>query len=409
MSNNNSQFNLSRIRHQFPALRRSDGVVQAAVFSDAPGGTQMPMDVIEAMSGYLHKGTANLGGVFSTSLETAELVKQARSITGQFLNAPQNCIVFGANMTSLTFSFSRAISRTWQAGEEIIVSMLDHDANITPWVLAAEERGCTVHKMTVTDEVNLSVSELQRLLSEKTCLVAFTLASNVTGSITPARELIQAAHDAGVKVFVDAVHYAAHHLIDVSELDTDFLVCSPYKFCGPHLGVLYGKSELLESIEPYKVRASINHPPGSWENGTQNFEAIAGLIACIRYHGWLTDSKPDRAGLENSAHWISQHEEHISEQFLKGCRDIDGVTLYGSPETLNRTPTFALTKAGRSSAQLAELLAERGVYAWSGHCYALDLIRHLRLESFDGVLRIGFVHYHTEDEVFRVLNALEDI
>ena len=408
MANNHIRLDLERIRQQFPALTRPDGK-NPAVFSDAPGGTQIPRNVIQSMSSYLEMGIANLDGCFPTSKETNALMSETRQAVQRFLNAPDNSIVFGANMTSMTFAFSRAISRIWQPGDEIIVSTLDHDANITPWKMVAEERGCVVHQLDITQEQNLSVEELGRYLSSKTRLVAFTLASNSTGSVTPARELIEATHRVGAQVYVDAVHYAAHCLIDVKELNTDFLVCSAYKFCGPHLGLLYGKPELLNSIKPCKVRPAHDYAPNSWETGTQNFEAIAGLRACIDYHAWLSGSGSSRDGLKASACLIEDHERRLSRLFLDGCNSIRHLTVYGSPTVEHRTSTFALTKAGQSPEELSQRLSERGVYTWAGHFYAVDLVKRLQLEKSGGFLRVGFVHYNTEDEVSRVLNELEDL
>ena len=408
MTKQHTPTDLQRIREQFPALGRLEGN-EKAIYSDSPGGTQVPISVIDAMSDYQQAGSANLGGFFATSEETMALVEQARKAAGQLLNAPADGIVFGSNMTSLTLALSRAIANTWQTGDEIIVSSLDHDANITPWVLAAKERGCTVRTMDFTASQNLSVTELERLLSGRTRLVAFTLASNVTGSITPATELIKAAHSVNALVHVDAVHYTAHRLPDVQALDTDFLACSAYKFCGPYLGVLYGRPELLGSLKPYKVRASQDQPPWCWETGTQNFTAIAGLLACIKYHGWLTGSGQDRKGLQASANWIEGHEQQLSQRFLDGLKGMDGFTLYGPDTTVGRTPTFALAHHQHSSARLAQRLAHHGIYTLSGHFYALDLLDRLNLQERDGLLRIGFVHYHTLAEIDRVLNVLGDI
>ncbi|MBO9494617.1 cysteine desulfurase-like protein [Thalassotalea sp. G20_0] len=408
MEKQHNSTSLQRIREQFPALERLEGN-QRAVYSDAPGGTQVPVSVISAMSDYQQSGSANLGGFFATSEETMALLERAREAAGQLLNAPADSIAFGANMTSLTLALSRAIARTWHKGDEIVVSSLDHDANITPWVLAAEERGCTVRTMDFTASQNLCVTELERLLSDRTRLVAFTLASNVTGSITPASELIRAAHSVNALVHVDAVHYTAHRLPDVQALNVDFLTCSAYKFCGPYLGVMYGRPELLGSLKPYKVRAANDQPPWCWETGTQNFTAIAGLLACIQYHGWLTGSDHDRKGLQMSASWIEEHEQQLSQRFLDGLKHMTGFTLYGSDTTVDRTPTFALAHHRQSSARLAQLLARQGIYTWSGHFYALDLLDRLKLQERDGLLRIGFVHYHTPEEIDRVLNVLADI
>ena len=369
----------------------------------------MPDCVIHAMSDFLCKGVANLGGSFATSLETSALLEQGRKAAQLFLNAPDNSIVFGANMTSLTFALSRAIGRCWQPEDEVIVSALDHDANITPWRIAADEAGGHIRLLPITDEENLSLADLQQALTDKTKLVAFTLASNVTGNITPAKELIKAVHDMGALVYVDAVHYAAHHLVDIQVLNPDFLVCSAHKFCGPHLGVLYGRPELLESIIPYKVQPAPDYTPICWETGTQNFEAIAGFIACVEYHCKLSGKTLDRQALISSADNIVSHEQLLSQVFLEGCQAIPGLTIYGSQTVHNRTPTFAVTHNHKTANELTDVLAQQGIYTWAGHFYAQNLIKHYQLQDIGGFLRIGFVHYNTAEEVNRVLNALEDL
>lgn len=407
MSVNHSQLGLDLIRQQFPALSRLAGNQQkTAIFADAPGGTQMPQCVINGMSNYLQHGTANLDGFFPTSQETNELMQQARTAAQLFLNAPDNSVVFGANMTSLTFNISRAISRTWQENDEIVVSALDHDANISPWVIAAKERGCTIRQLDIDESCNLSIKALKNCINDNTRFVAFTLASNATGSITPAKALIKEAHEVGALVYVDAVHYAAHHLIDVQALAVDFLVCSAYKFCGPHLGLLYGKPELLNTIQPYKVRPAHNTAPNCWETGTQNFEAVAGLVACISYYAELSGVELSRQSLISSTEWIEFHENHLSQIFLDGCRTMPKIQLYGSKITESRTSTFALTIRGLSASEASKRLATQGIYTWAGHFYAVDLLQRLNLQDTGGFLRIGFVHYNTEEEVHRVLNAL---
>lgn len=369
----------------------------------------MPQGVIHAMSDYLYKGTSNLGGTFATSLETDALLEQGRKAAQLFLNAPHNSIVFGANMTSLTFAFSRAMGKRWQPGDEIIVSALDHDANITPWRIAADEAGAYTRQLPVSDNGNLSLEDLRQALTDKTRLVAFTLASNATGSITPARELTKAAHKVGALVYVDAVHYAAHHLIDVQELNPDFLVCSAYKFCGPHLGILYGRPELLESITPYKVRPAPDYTPNCWETGTQNFEAIAGFIACVEYHCKLSGNALGRQALINSTANIVSHEQLLSQIFMEGCQAIPDLTIYGPQIIHKRTPTFAVTHNHKTADELSGTLAQQDIYTWAGHFYARDLVRHYQLQDIGGFLRIGFVHYNTVAEVNRVLSALKNL
>ncbi|MBA3710656.1 MAG: cysteine desulfurase-like protein, partial [Planctomycetes bacterium] len=281
-----SAFDPQSVRPQFPSLSREVSG-RAAIFADGPGGTQTPQAVTSAMTAYLQRSNANLGGVFATSLETGEVVARGRRAAAAFLNAPSaETIVFGQNMTSLAFAMSRAIARTWAPGDEVVVTALDHDANVAPWMLAAEDRGATVRTVPFDPrECTLSVKTFGEALSARTRLVAIGMASNAVGSIVDIAPLIAAAHRVGALVFVDAVHYAPHRALDVRALDCDFLACSAYKFCGPHLGLLYAKAEHLASLSAYKVRPSSAVAPGKWETGTQNFEAIAGLTACLGYLG----------------------------------------------------------------------------------------------------------------------------
>jgi len=407
-------FNPYPLRSQFPALRQEMNG-QPVVFLDGPGGTQVPNRVIKAMSHYLIQGSSNLGGPFLTSQQTNETLAAARHAIQQLYHAnrPEE-IIFGQNMTSLTFAFSRALARTWQAGDEIIVTRLDHDANISPWLMAAEDRGVTVRWLDFRPEdCSLRLDQLPDLLNAKTRLVAVTFASNAVGSITDVQQVVQMAHQVGALVYVDSVHYAPHGLIDVQVLDCDFLVSSVYKYFGPHTGALYGKYEHLERLTPYKVRPSSNEPPGKWETGTQSFESLAGVAAAVDYLSKLGGPKgTTREQIVRAMGRIKQYEMEISERFLRGAAAIPGLRVYGVTdiECLEyRTPTFAVSLEGYTPEQVATRLGEQGIFVWDGHYYAIAVMERLGLLDKGGLVRIGFVHYNTIDEVDRVLKALNDL
>lgn len=405
---------LPRLRAQFPALAREfEG--RAVIYADGPGGTQVPRSVTAAMTAYLATSNANFGGVFTTSRETNALVSDVRMGVAQFLNAagPEE-IIFGQNMTSLTFAMSRALARTWQAGDEIIVTTLDHDANVQPWRMAAEDRGVIVRTLAFTrSDLTLSVADLSRLLTPRTRLVALTAASNAVGTMVGLQPLIAAAHGVGALTYVDAVHYAPHGIIDVQALGCDFLACSAYKFSGPHLGIQYGRRALLESLTAYKVRPSSTLPPGKWETGTQNTEAIAGLQACLTHIAELGGEQPHalstRVNLTAGMQRIMAHEQSLSARFLAGLATIPGITVYGHTAldlVHLRTPTFGIAIASRTPRQASEFLAARGIFVWDGHFYAQGVIEQLGLADRGGLLRIGFAHYTTCDEIDSVIAAL---
>ncbi len=400
------------LRAQFPALQQEVNG-KTAVFLDGPGGTQSPQSVIDAMSGYLKFGSSNLGGPFLTSRHADEVVAQARAAMKDFLNArrPEE-IAFGQNMTSLTFSISRAISRTWQAGDEIIVTRLDHDANISPWLMAAEDKGVTVRWLDFNPEdCTLKLETLPDLLNEKTRLLAITYASNAVGSISDVTRATKLAHEAEALVYIDSVHYAPHGSIDVQAIDCDFLVCSVYKFFGPHTGVLYGKYDLLESLTAYKVRPAPGHAPGKWETGTQSFESLSGVTAAINYLAAIGgDEGSRRQQLVRAMQVTKQHEMALSERFLVGVTAVPGLRVYGitDVERLNeRTPTFAISLDGYTPAEVAEELGEEGIFVWHGHYYAIAVMERLGLLEKGGLVRIGFAHYNTVDEVDRLIAVLQ--
>lgn len=410
------------VRGHFPSLTR-EFAGRPVVYADGPGGTQVPAVVPAAMAAYLATSNANFGGRFITSRETNALVADVRTGVAHLLNAASpDEIVFGQNMTSLTFAMSRAVARTWQPGDEVIVSALDHDANVQPWRLAAEERGAVVRLLPCErGDLGLSVERLVGLLSPRTRLVALTCASNAVGTLVDLPPLIHAAHAVGALCYLDAVHYAPHGVIDVQALDCDFLACSAYKFSGPHLGILYGRHALLESLTAYKVRPSSSVSPGKWETGTQNTEALSGLHACLGYFAALghdatlgdgTDALPSRAALSHAQARIHAHELELTRRFLTGVAAIPALTVHGIANPAHaalRTPTFGLTCATASPRRLCEGLAARGVFAWDGHFYAQELIAQLGLAEAGGLLRIGFAHYTTSDEVDRVLDALREL
>ncbi|MCI0397691.1 MAG: cysteine desulfurase-like protein [Chloroflexi bacterium] len=409
-----TSFDSLPLRQQFPALHQEVNGYPAT-FLDGPGGTQVPQRVIDAISNYLAQGSSNHGGPFLTSRRTDEMVDAAREAMKDLFNArrPEE-IVFGQNMTSLTLAMSRAIARTWQPGDEIVVTRLDHDANIAPWLLAAGDRGVTVRWLDFRPEdCTLALDRLPGLLNEKTRLVAVTYASNAVGSITDVRRVAQLAHQVGALVYVDAVHYAPHGLIDVQELDCDFLACSAYKFFGTHTGVLYGKYEWLDELTAYKVRPAPAAPPGKWETGTQSFESLAGVTAAVEYLasiGGREGSRRER--LVRAMGRIKAYEMGLSEHFLREAPRVPGLRVYGitDVERLDqRAPTFAVSLEGYPAGEVAARLGEQGIFVWSGHYYAIAAMERLGLLDRGGLVRIGLVHYNTREEIDRVLAALTDM
>ena len=405
-------FPIDSVRAQFPALRRCIGN-QPVIYLDGPGGTQVPEQVIAAIADYLRTSNSNLGGRFVTSAQTGELVLRTRIALAEFIHArkPQE-IVFGQNMTSLTFALSRSLARAWSADSEIIVTSLDHDANIAPWRLAAAERGATVKTWEVhTQTCSLDLEDLQPLLNQRTALIAVTLASNASGSHVDVRGAAQLAKSVQAKLFVDAVHFAPHGRIDVQSLGCNFLVCSAYKFFGPHIGVLWGREELLSELESFKVRPAANQPPGKWETGTQSFENIAGILGALGYMRDLANAV-NTTSLADAMELVRNYEYTLSRHFLAGVTRIQRITLYGIADpfkAMQRTPTFALRVEGVPPDLVAQKLGNIGIFVWSGDFYAVDLIKRLGLDESGGVVRVGFVHYNTADEVDRVLEALEGV
>lgn len=407
--------NLTQIRARFPGLQRQqDG--QSVVFLDGPAGSQVPESVAQAATRYLLHTNANRGAVHATSCESDAVLDAAHRTLATFLNAPTpEEVVFGANMTTITLSVSRALGRSWKPGDEILVSRLDHDANVTPWVLAARDAGATVQYIDLNaDDWTLNEEDFERKLSDRTRLVAFGYASNATGTVNPVARMIERARAAGATTFIDAVHYAPHGLIDVASLQCDFLVCSAYKFFGPHVGVLFGRRPLLEQVRPYKLRPSPNDLPGRWMTGTQNHEGIAGAAAAVQYLAQLSEgplNQPLRDRLVTSYRAIQLHEQSLSRRLLTGLQRLPGVRLHGISDLerlQQRVPTVSLTFDGFTPRAVAEELAKQGIYCWAGNHYALPFTEAAGLEP-DGTLRIGALHYNTADEIDRTIHCLARI
>ncbi|MGC2475246.1 MAG: cysteine desulfurase-like protein [Candidatus Sulfotelmatobacter sp.] len=412
---------LTYVRSQFPSLAQTVNG-HPATFLDGPGGTQVPQRVIDAISAYLRHDNANTGGAYATSRNTDAMIARARGAMADFLNCSADEVAFGPNMTTLTFAISRAIGRDLNPGDEILVTRLDHDANVSPWLAMAEDRGVTVRWAEIHDaDCTLDMADLASKINKKTKLVAVGYASNAVGTINPVKEIVRLAHAAGVLCYVDAVHYGPHGLIDVAALDCDFLACSTYKFFGPHMGVLYGKRAHLKRFRPYKVRPNTNATPNCWEWGTLNHECIAGIEACVEYIADLgRHARPEvttrRAAIEAAYAAIHEHERSIIEKMMSGLKAIPGLKIFGitDPGRFNdRCATFAVRdvsgRPGHTPLELATKLGERGFFTWDGNYYALNLTEHLDVEKSGGFLRIGFVHYNTMDEVDRLLATLQEI
>ena len=412
-----SALDLTYVRSQFPALTQAVNGHPAA-FLDGPGGTQVPQRVIDAISAYLSRDNANTGGAYATSRHTDAMLRRARTAMADFLHCGADEVVFGPNMTTLTYAISRALGRELGPGDEILVTRLDHDANVSPWLAMAEDRGVSVRWAEIHDEnCTLDIPDLSSKITERTKLVAVGYASNAVGTINPVKVITRLAHAAGALCYIDAVHYGPHGLIDVAALDCEFLACSTYKFFGPHMGVLFGKREHLRRSRPYKVRPNTNAIPNCWEWGTLNHECIAGIEACVEYIADLgRRSRPDvttrRAAIEAAYAAIHEHERSLLERMMNGLKTIPRLKIYGitDPARFNdRCSTFAVRIEGHTPLELATKLGERGIFTWDGNYYALNLTERLDVERSGGFLRIGLVHYNTLEEVDRLLAALHEI
>ena len=413
---------LSLIREQFPSLNRP------AVFFDNPGGTQIAKQSFDRINRYLLECNANHGGAFATSQQSDMVLHKAHAAMADFLNASSpDEIVFGANMTGLTLHISRSLAQRLNPGDEIVVTRMDHDANISPWMLVAEDRGCKLIWVDFdVEDYTLKVDEFEKALENKPKIVAFGYASNATGTINPVRKLTKMAKDAGALVYVDAVQYAPHGPIDVQKIGCDFLVCSAYKFFGPHVGILYGKLELLEDLKAYKVRPAPNNPPGKWMTGTQNHEGIAGVLGALEYFEWLGGQFADtqkqslteegltgrRLNLIAALTAIRAYEFELSRALIEAIGSVPGTHIHGITDTKRldeRVPTVSFTMDGKHPLEIAEALGREGLYVWDGNYYALAVTERLGLEANGGMVRVGGVHYNTIDEVEKLKEALAKI
>ena len=410
---------VSAIRNQFPSLNRPE------VFFDNPGGTQIARQSLARVNSYLLECNANHEGAFATSIASDAILEEAHQAMADFYNAgsPEE-IVFGNNMTTLTLHISRSISRDWHAGDEIVVTRLDHDANVTPWVLAAQDRECKVTWVDFSlEDGTLNLDQLEIALEHKPRLLAVGYASNSLGTINPVAKIIQMAHAVGTLVYIDAVQYAPHGLIDVQKLDCDFLISSAYKYFGTHAGILYGKREHLERMFAYKVRPATNQLPGKWETGTQNHEGIAGVLGAIEYFKWVGKEFGDepseglvglvyqsrRRELKQAMLAIRAHEFELSRALLAALQSVPGLTIYGLADVRRldeRVPTFSFCLKDLPARVVAEKLAQEGMYVWDGNYYAINVTEQLGLENKGGMVRVGAVHYNTLEEVEMLKNAL---
>lgn len=405
-------FDPQAIRPLFPALSQTVAE-QPAIFFDGPGGTQVPQTVIDAMSDYLAHSNANTHGAFITSQRTDAVIAEAHAAMADLLGCDPDEVFFGQNMTSLTFALSRAIGRVLQPGDEIVVTRLDHDANVAPW-RALGERGVVIREVDIDPEdCTLAMDDMAALIGPRTKLVAVGYASNAVGTINNIPQIVEWAHRVGALVFVDAVHYAPHGPIDVKALGCDFLACSVYKFFGPHVGVVYGKREHLQRFQPYKVRPAADTVPERWMTGTQNHEGLAGVTAAVNYLASLGQPAPDRrTALVQAMNRIVAYERTLAEQLIEGVLAIPGLTFYGirEPERFSqRTPTISFRLANRSPREVATALAQRGIFVWDGNYYALSLSERLGVEPLGGMVRVGLVHYNTAEEVDRFLAVLREL
>ena len=407
---------LNWIRAQFPSFAEKVNGHPAA-FLDGPGGTQVPQRVIDAISNYLKHSNANTNGAYVTSFRTNEVIAAARSAMADFFGCDPDEIVFGFNMTSLTYAMSRAIGHDLGPGDEIVLTLLDHDANFSPWK-ALEERGVAVQQVAFREtDCTLDMDDLARKVTSRTKVAAVGYASNAVGTINDVKEVVRLAHAVGAFAYIDAVHYAPHGPIDVRGLDCDFLVCSSYKFFGPHMGVLYGKREHLKRLHPYKVRANTNESPNRWEWGTLNHECIAGITACVDY---LADIgrrvRPSvatrREAILAAYNEIVPYERALCDRLIAGLKTIPGSKIYGITDPKyfdHRCPTIAVRVDGHNPLELATKLGERGFFTWDGNYYALNLTELLDVEKDGGFLRVGLFHYNTVEEVDRLLATLKEI
>ncbi|MBL8056433.1 MAG: cysteine desulfurase-like protein [Anaerolineales bacterium] len=418
-------FDIHAVRAQFPALA-SD-----AVYFDNPGGTQVPRRVVERMADYLVRCNANHGGAFPTSVQSDAILEAAHAAMADLLNCRPDEVVFGPNMTTLTLHVSRSLARRLQPGDEIVVTRLDHDANIAPWLLVAEDRGAVIRWVDLHEaDCTLRMEDFQALIGPRTKIVAVGYASNAVGTINDVAAVVRLAHAVGALVYVDAVQFAPHGVIDVQALECDFLACSPYKFFGPHAGVLYGRRELLEALPAYKVRPATDEPPGKWETGTQNHEGQAGVLGAVEYLEWLgaedqsqaltpnlqalvTRNDPERRRrLVRGLALLADYERTLGARLVAGLQTLPGLTIYGITDPARfdqRVPTVSFTVAGWHPRRIAEQLAEHAIYVWDGNYYALAVAERLGVQAQGGMVRVGLAHYNTAEEVDRLITVLGEL
>ncbi len=409
-------FDITWVREQFPSLKLQVNR-HAAAFLDGPAGTQVPQQVMDAVQNYFMSANANTYGAFLTSRRNDEMIVAARAAMADFFNCDANEVVFGQNMTTITFALARAIGRELKPGDEIVVTTLDHDANVAPW-RALEEKGVVIQQVDIREaDCTLDLDDLKRKITTRTKLVAVGYASNIVGTINPVAEITRLAHAAGALMFVDAVHYAPHGVIDVKALDCDFLACSPYKFFGPHMGTLFGKREHLEKFKPYKVRPATNVPPECWETGTQVQELIAGIGAAVDYLAELgrhcdPGAKSRREALQAAYRSTHQYETGILTRLIAGLQRIPGIRIFGITDEKRfneRCATLSFRLGNHHPTKIAAFLGERGIFTWDGNFYALNLSERLGVEQLGGVLRVGLVHYNTVEEADRLLSGLTEL
>jgi len=416
LNRKSAALDIAWVREQFPALKlQVNG--RTAAFLDGPGGTQVPQRVIDAVTNYFVESNANVGGAYLTSERNDAMLAEAHRAMADLLGCDPDEVSFGQNMTTLTLLLSRAIGRELKAGDEILLTWLDHDGNVSPW-LVLEEKGVVIKRAEVnTADCTLRLDDLAGKITPRTKVVAVGYASNAVGTINPVKEIVRLAHAAGALAVIDAVHYAPHGAIDVRDLDCDFLLCSPYKFFAPHSGVMYGKRAVSSRLRPYKVRAQFDRLPEQWETGTLSHENIAGVLAAIEYladvgrHSEASASSR-RAALLVAYAAIQVYECGLMQPLISGLLAIPGLKLYGITDPARfggRTPTVAVRIEGHTPIELARKLGERGIFTWDGHYFALDLARRLDVQSTGGWLRIGLVHYNTAEEVARVVEELRNI
>ncbi len=420
-------FDLSRIRAQFPALAITDHG-RRRIYLDNPGGTQVAQPVLDRMNHYLIHHNANKDGAFITARESDEVLHEAHAAMADLLNAASpDEIIFGPNMTTLTFALSRALGRWLQAGDEIVVTRLDHDADIAPWLLVAEDRGAVVRWVDIhPEDCTLDMADFESQITDRTKIVACGYASNAVGTINDVRAVVDMAHAAGALVFVDAVQYVPHGPTDVQALDCDFLACSAYKFFGPHSGILYGKYDLLDRLPAYKVRPAHNEPPYKFETGTQNHEGLAGTLGAVEYLSWVGEtfgeklqiSNPKipksqrRAQLEEAMRLMVEYEKEISRQLIGGLSQIPGLKVWGVTDfsqLSRRVPTVSFTLEGWHPREVAEKLGEQNIFVWDGNYYALAVMERLELQKSGGMVRVGAAHYNTVEEIDQLVEAVRSL